>query len=1030
MAKKTISIDLLISTAKSVQSTEAQRAILLDIYEALKDVEKGSTAFDTLTEAANGLKDSLGGVNASFEDIYGEIQPLTSRLGEMEDRMYELALAGQQNTQEFKDLQAEAIKMRKTIIDVDDSVDAFAQKGAKIKAFSGIVSGLAGAFGTAQAAVGLFGGDTEGFEKSLLKLQQVMVIMQGVQEVSNLLTEKNIILEKIANFNRGVAVKLVGEKTVATAAEAVATGTATLAQRALNVAMSANPIGLLIVGIGTLIGLYSAFGDETEDNEEKQKEYNDQLARTKKLNDELRLQGLELSSIQKQGAIDEKERALENEKDLNKQKTLIKEIGTLKKEQIEIDRQKFKADEEKIKQTQETIKKLDKSIEKTEADIEKRRNFLNEAAIDRELKYVELRRKGVSEEAAEAQTNVGWAIKSGQRDLTLFEETTQKKEKVMEEFAEATGINYKDIEKKQRANAKEQLKIDETANQKKLATDAETKKRLKEAEEKAAEEAKKRADEAAKIEEDRRKKILEGINDILARQKSANAQLKDISLNDIKELEKKELEYQSIKYGDDYQKVIDTAISRELKNNEELYLTRKISLETFQKNREDITKNGVKYVIAEEQKVLDAITEQNEKIKTAIKNRFADEATLTRLETIKIKEDIKALDLKYAKDAELVATNSIVNVEERANAVLAINKKYADREKENRQTLYDAELNLLREKYAQEIKLAEEQYGKDSDKVKNLKEKQALDELRLEKEKNKEIIAITKETTSEKIDILKKEEDVRKKLVDELISLEQKLQDATLSIYNNIIDQKLKANDMLYQDTIEKIDAEENAFNEQFITRTALEQAKYDAQLSFQAKRDNAERKRQLEEDKLNKKRFNAQKLNDIATATINTSIAVTKTIAELGGVGAITPPGAALIAAVIAGGAVEVGAIGAQKYIPTYAKGGLVKGAGTGTSDSIDAKLSNGEVVINQKSAAAFAPLLDAINQAGGGAAIPYVKKPMKPMANKAESYDFKRLEEAIMTLNDRPIETFVNEKTITTAQMRARKLNDRTSF
>lgn len=50
------------------------------------------------------------------------------------------------------------------------------------------------------------------------------------------------------------------------------------------------------------------------------------------------------------------------------------------------------------------------------------------------------------------------------------------------------------------------------------------------------------------------------------------------------------------------------------------------------------------------------------------------------------------------------------------------------------------------------------------------------------------------------------------------------------------------------------------------------------------------------------------------------------------------------------------------------FASGGYVRGAGTGTSDSIPARLSNGESVINAKSTAKYFGLLSAINQDGGG--------------------------------------------------------------
>lgn len=54
-----------------------------------------------------------------------------------------------------------------------------------------------------------------------------------------------------------------------------------------------------------------------------------------------------------------------------------------------------------------------------------------------------------------------------------------------------------------------------------------------------------------------------------------------------------------------------------------------------------------------------------------------------------------------------------------------------------------------------------------------------------------------------------------------------------------------------------------------------------------------------------------------------------------------------------------------------TYSKGGIVRGAGSGTSDEIPARLSNGESVINARGTAAYAPILDAINRSTGGNAI-----------------------------------------------------------
>ena len=53
------------------------------------------------------------------------------------------------------------------------------------------------------------------------------------------------------------------------------------------------------------------------------------------------------------------------------------------------------------------------------------------------------------------------------------------------------------------------------------------------------------------------------------------------------------------------------------------------------------------------------------------------------------------------------------------------------------------------------------------------------------------------------------------------------------------------------------------------------------------------------------------------------------------------------------------------------FATGGDVQGPGTGTSDSINAKLSNGESVLTAQATSMFAPALSAFNQIGGGVPI-----------------------------------------------------------
>jgi hypothetical protein len=74
-------------------------------------------------------------------------------------------------------------------------------------------------------------------------------------------------------------------------------------------------------------------------------------------------------------------------------------------------------------------------------------------------------------------------------------------------------------------------------------------------------------------------------------------------------------------------------------------------------------------------------------------------------------------------------------------------------------------------------------------------------------------------------------------------------------------------------------------------------------------------------------------------------------------------------IAAALA--AVTVAIAKAKSLGSGFATGGYVSGAGTSTSDSITARLSNGESVMNAKATSMYAPLLSALNQSAGGNSI-----------------------------------------------------------
>lgn len=119
---------------------------------------------------------------------------------------------------------------------------------------------------------------------------------------------------------------------------------------------------------------------------------------------------------------------------------------------------------------------------------------------------------------------------------------------------------------------------------------------------------------------------------------------------------------------------------------------------------------------------------------------------------------------------------------------------------------------------------------------------------------------------------------------------------------------------------------------------------------------------------KENKELTKLSKVIALAQIAIETGVATAKGISSAmsvpfpGNLAAI----ATTIATIMAGITSAISTVKSAQF----ATGGYVSGPGTATSDSIPARLSNGESVINAKSTAMFGPLLSALNQAGGGVA------------------------------------------------------------
>ena len=162
----------------------------------------------------------------------------------------------------------------------------------KFESVQKIATGVASGFAALQGVTALLGIENENLEKTLVKVQSAMAIAQGIgglkdlyegiarwgvafgdvaskaEEVTDAVETVNTVTEASAAATNAAAAAntanaaATAADTTAKGAQTVATEGATVAQKGLNAAMKANPIGLIIIAITSLIGLFAWLKDD------------------------------------------------------------------------------------------------------------------------------------------------------------------------------------------------------------------------------------------------------------------------------------------------------------------------------------------------------------------------------------------------------------------------------------------------------------------------------------------------------------------------------------------------------------------------------------------------------------------------------------------------------------------------------------------------------------------------------------------------------------------------------------------------
>lgn len=179
-----------------------QKKVLTDLEQQYKEVAKA------VENAAPGMAKNklLSEMAAIKQEIDNEKQALTelqqvqnqynqsnvslrTQLMNVRNEMGQLELSGQKNSERYRELEGELGRLGTAYRKLEYEQKAFSTGATQ---WGGIISGIqgvAGAFAAAQGTIGLFVSDNEKLAKIQTRLQAVMAITIGMQQVSNTLHE-------------------------------------------------------------------------------------------------------------------------------------------------------------------------------------------------------------------------------------------------------------------------------------------------------------------------------------------------------------------------------------------------------------------------------------------------------------------------------------------------------------------------------------------------------------------------------------------------------------------------------------------------------------------------------------------------------------------------------------------------------------------------------------------------------------------------------------------------------------------------
>jgi hypothetical protein len=234
-------------------------------------VVKGGEAFvQTVTQSAKAEEQLNKELNANTTAQQQNQKATLSARGElrqMREELIALARQGKANTAEYIKLRDAAGELADAIGDAGDEIRQAGSDTRGLDKALRAATVLTGAFTAVQGAAALFGKDSENLQKSLLKVQAALSVLNGLQAIQAELLRKDSIF----------TTALTRAKAAYSAAVAAATG----ATRGFTAALVATGIGAAVVAVGLLIANWDKLTAAFKSSKSALDEYNEAAEREK-----------------------------------------------------------------------------------------------------------------------------------------------------------------------------------------------------------------------------------------------------------------------------------------------------------------------------------------------------------------------------------------------------------------------------------------------------------------------------------------------------------------------------------------------------------------------------------------------------------------------------------------------------------------------------------------------------------------------------------------------------------------------------